>query len=185
MSTAVPPAGGESRTSVEASGEQRPVTGDRTERGERGERRGRRRGRRGGGRHGGGAGREMGTREPGSFAAAPAGDQESGTAESSAGTYSNDSNSAHEQHPEPAAAARESYAPREQAEPRVQAEPLEQRESREAPARHEEPAAPIAHFEPSPPTESSSPRETKPYVVWSSAPPDRVVSGGGSRGPEE
>src|SRR6185437_2244007 len=167
MSAGAPPSGGEPRFSVEPSAEQRQSTGDRTDRGERGERRGRRRGRRG--RHGGGgAGREGGAREPGSLAGPSATAQEGGVAEFSTGTPAN---GAHEHHHEPAPAS-ESFAP------------AERREPREAPARHEEPTAPVAHFEPSPPTESNTPREAKPYVVWSSAPPDHA-STGGSRGSEE
>jgi ribonuclease E len=156
----------------EPSSEQRNFAGDRPDRGpDRGERggRGRRRGRRGG-RHGGGAGRDGGGREPTGLAGAPAPTQEAGASEPSAG---GSSNGAYEQHYEPAA-ARESFAP-----------PAEPREQREAPARHEEAAAPLAHFEPSPPTESNAARETKPYVVWSSAPPDRTAPPGGSRGSEE
>lgn len=48
-------------------------------------------------------------------------------------------------------------------------------ESREPNAPHE--PAPIAHFEPSP-----KPEPNKPYVVWSSAPPDKSAGG---RGTEE
>ena len=169
MSATPPPSGEESRSGVEASAEQRQGAGDRNDRGERGERRGRRRGRRG--RHGGGgAGREGGARESsGSFAEAPATAAEGSSAEFSTGAPAN---GAHEHQHEPAA-ARESFAP------------PEHRESREAPARHEEPSAPVAHFEPSPPpAESNASREAKPYVVWSSAPPDRATTGG-SHGPEE
>ncbi|HEY6516877.1 MAG TPA: Rne/Rng family ribonuclease [Steroidobacteraceae bacterium] len=164
-----PAAGNEPRAS-EPGGEQRHTTGDRPDRGERGERRGRRRGRRGGRHGGGGAGREGGGRESSGFAAPPAAAPEGGASEFSAG---GSSNGVHEQHHEPAA-TRESFAP-----------PPEPREQREAPARHEEPAAPLAHFEPSPPTETSTARETKPYVVWSSAPSDHAASPDGSRGSEE
>ena len=164
MNAAAPPSGGEPRPGIESSGEQRQIMGDRTERGER---RGRRRGRRG--RHGGsGAGREGGARESGSLAGATAAAQESGAAEFSTGSSAN--NGVHEHH-QPAPAS-ESFAAPERSEPR------------ETPARHEEPTAPVTHFEPSPPTESNTPRETKPYVVWSSAPTDHTASGG-SRGPEE
>jgi ribonuclease E len=187
-----PPAGGESRPGGEANGEQqRQVAGDRVERGgersergergERGERRGgRRRGRRGG-RHGGsGAGREAGSgpareggaREATGFSGAPMPGQEGGAPEFSAGGAQSRSNGAHEQHHEPAP-ARESFAP-----------PEPPREQRELPARHEQPAAPLAHFEPTPPTEGNTQRESKPYVVWSSAPSDRVASAG-TRSPEE
>jgi ribonuclease E len=161
-----PAAGGEPRSS-EPGGEQRQTTGDRPDRGERGERRGRRRGRRGGRHGGGGAGREGGGRESSGFAAAPAAAQEGGAGEFSA---SGSSNGVDEQHHEPAA-PRESFAPSP--------------EPRETPARHEEPAAPLAHFEPSPPTETNTARETKPYVVWSSAPADRAAPPSGTRGSDE
>jgi ribonuclease E len=164
LSAAPAAAGAEPRSGVEAGGEHRQPAGDRGERMERGERRGRRRGRRGG-RHGGGAGREGGgARESGGFAGAPAAGQE-GAAENAAAR----SNGAEPHHQEPAAPREAFAAP----------------EPREAPARHEEPAAPLAHFEPSPPTESHAPRETKPYVVWSSAPSDSPAASGGGRGPEE
>lgn len=98
---------------------------------------------------------------------------EAGAAESSAGPYSN-STHAHQHEP---VGARETFTPPEPRETRNAPAP-------EAPARHEQPAAPLAHFEPSPPLESAAPRESKPYVVWSSAPPDKAASGG-NRGPEE
>jgi ribonuclease E len=184
MGATAPAAGPEPSANVEAGGEQRQVAGDRPERGERGgerggERRGRRRGRRGG-RHSGG-GREGAPRDPVSSAGAPVAAPESGAGEFSAGPSTNGT---HEHHHEPAAVT-ESFAP--SPEPREPPEPREAREAqepREAPARHEEPAAPLGHFEPGPPTESNPSRETKPYVVWSSAPPDRPAPSGG-RGPEE
>jgi ribonuclease E len=162
---AAPAAGAEPRANIESGGEQRQVAGDRPERGERGERRGRRRGRRGG-RHGGSGSREGSPRDSAVSAGAPAAAPGGGAGEFSAGASANGTNEHHEP-----SAARESLAPPP--------------EPREAPARHEEPAAaPIAHFEPSPPTESNTSRETKPYVVWSSAPSDRAASGGG-RGSDE
>ncbi|MFZ0498753.1 MAG: hypothetical protein WAM52_06440, partial [Steroidobacteraceae bacterium] len=118
----------------------------------------------------GGGGREGGARDSGGGTTASTSVQESGAGEFSA---SAPANGTHEQHHEPAP-ARESFAPAP-----------EPREVRDAPARHEEPTAPAGHFEPSPaPTESNASRETKPYVVWSSAPPDHVAPGSG-RGPEE
>jgi hypothetical protein len=42
-------------------------------------------------------------------------------------------------------------------------------------------ATPIAHFEPTSKPETSG-SQSKPYVVWSSAPPQKD---GGNRGPEE
>ncbi|HEY2035911.1 MAG TPA: Rne/Rng family ribonuclease [Steroidobacteraceae bacterium] len=191
VSAAAPAAGGEPGSNVEAGGEQRQMGGDRPDRGqhgERGERRGRRRGRRGG-RHGsGGAGREGAARDQGNFSGGPAPAQEGGAPEFSSNGGHSESNGTREQDHEPVV-ARESFAAPEPRESREQREPREQHEvpapRHDAPApRHEEPAAPIAHFEPTPPTESNTPRETKPYVVWSSAPPDRVASGG-SHGPEE
>jgi ribonuclease E len=162
---AAPPASAsEPRTGVETSGEARQGEA-RQFGGERGgERRGRRRGRRG--RHGSGAGREGGARESSGTAGAPASSQEGGAAESAGGTSANGTYERQQPQPVP---PRESVAPPE---------------PREAPARHEEPTAHVAHFEPSPPTESGAPRETKPYVVWSSAPSEQAASGG-SRGPEE
>jgi ribonuclease E len=162
---AAPPASAsEPRTGVETSGEARQGEARQFD-GERGgERRGRRRGRRG--RHGSGAGREGGARESSGTAGAPASSQEGGAAESAGGTSANGTYERQQPQPVP---PRESVAPPE---------------PREAPARHEEPTAHVAHFEPSPPTESGAPRETKPYVVWSSAPSEQAASGG-SRGPEE
>ncbi len=177
---AAPLAGGEPRTGSEAGSEPRQFTGERG--GERGERRGRRRGRRGGRHGGGGASREGGARESAGFGEASAPARESGAADYSGGSPSNGAQE-HDQEP---TAARESFAPAaEPREPREAREPRESREQQyEAPARHEEPAAPAAHFEPSPPTETNTSRETKPYVVWSSAPSDHAAPGGG-RGSEE
>jgi ribonuclease E len=169
---AAPSPTGEPRSPLEAGAEQRQAVGG--DRGERGERRGRRRGRRGGSRHGGsGASREAALRESGGSPAAPSQAQEGGSPEAAATS----ANGMPEQRHEPAA-AREAPALPESHEPR------EAREPRDMPARQEERAAPLAHFEPTPPTESNTPRETKPYVVWSSTPSDRAVTGG-SRGPEE
>ncbi|MGH8295915.1 MAG: Rne/Rng family ribonuclease [Steroidobacteraceae bacterium] len=176
--------GGEPRSGIETGGgEQRQVTGERG--GERGEQRGRRRGRRGG-RHGGGGGgawREAGTRESVSFEGAPTAAQEGGAFESSTRASSN---GVHEHNHEPAAARETAAAaePREARESPEVGEAREPREPHEPAARREEPAAPLAHFEPSPPTESNTPRETKPYVVWSSAPSERIASGG-DHGSEE
>jgi len=89
--------------------------------------------------------------------------QEGGAAEFSPGAPVN---GAHEHRHEPAPASESFAAP----------EPRE--------ARHEEPTAPAAHFEPSPPTESNTPRETKPYVVWSSTPSDHAAPGGGRESEE-
>ncbi len=67
-------------------------------------------------------------------------------------------------------------APREP-EPAVREYHAEPREPGPA---HE--SMPIAHFEPSPKPEPSAGTQTKPYVVWSSAPPQKDT---GNRGPEE
>ena len=52
-------------------------------------------------------------------------------------------------------------------------------EPRESGTAHE--SVPLAHFEPSPRPEPSG-TSNKPYVVWSSAPPQKDT---GNRGPEE
>jgi len=159
----------EPRTGIEAGAPGSPA--------ERGERRGRRRGRRGGRHGGGGPGREGGLRESGNLTAASPVSHEGGRIDSAADAPPN---GAQEQHQQPPAGSATSAAP----EWREAREPREEPVRREEPAHREERPAPLAHFEPSPPTESNSPRESKPYVVWSSAPPDRAASGG-SRGPEE
>jgi ribonuclease E len=166
-SAPVPSAEGAQRSSIEGSNEQRQVAGDRPERAEGGERRGRRRGRRGG-RNGGGGRREGAPRDQTGSPGAPPTAQEGAAGEFSADASSNGTQ---EQHHEPAV-ARESFAPAP-----------EPREPREASPRHEEPSASVAHFEPSAPTENHA-RETKPYVVWSSAPSDQAAPSGG-RGSEE
>jgi ribonuclease E len=176
MSAPASSAADEPRPGIEAGAEQREqqrqVSGDRPERGER---RGRRRGRRGGRGGGGGRDREGGAaREPSGLRGAPSANHEGGPAELSAGTASN---GAHEHYHEPSA-PRESFAAPEERQPR------EQREV-EVPKRHEEPAAPLAHFEPTPPAESHASGETKPYVVWSSAPADRPSPPSDRGGPEE
>jgi ribonuclease E len=221
MSAAPTSTGGDPRPNVEAGAEPRQGSGDRMDRGERGERRGRRRGRRGGRHGGGGAGREGGARESAGFGAgAPAAAHEAGASDFSAGAPSNGAE--RHQHEPPVTREsvgapeprefRESHEPRESRESHETREPREShhsreshqsresheaRESREAtsrheapahheapPPRHEAPAAPLAHFEPTPATESNAQREAKPYVVWSSAPPDRPATGG-TRGSEE
>lgn len=76
--------------------------------------------------------------------------------------------------PMPAAPQSESRLP--DREPREESLPREYHgEPREPPVPHE--PAPIAHFEPSP-----KPDPSKPYVVWSSAPPDKST---GIPDPEE
>jgi ribonuclease E len=158
-----------------------PGAASSAERGERGERRGRRRGRRG--RHGGGgAGREGGMRESVNAPAAAAASPEAGGAGFSSEPRANGTHEQHQDTPAP----RETSAAQEWREPPREPPREPSREAAESTAaRPERAPAPIAHFEPSPPIESSTPRESKPYVVWSSAPPDadRAVSGGG--GPEE
>ena len=68
---------------------------------------------------------------------------------------------------EPMPAAPQSEPRLADREPREEPLPREYHgEPREPPVPHE--PAPIAHFEPSP-----KPDPSKPYVVWSSAPPDK------------
>jgi hypothetical protein len=109
--------------------------------------------------------------ESASLAAAPSTSLEAGGVDSSVGMHSN---GGQELHQEPAAVRETSAAP----------ELRPPRENPEAPVRQERPAAPVAHFEPTPPTEGGTARESKPYVVWSSAPPAPSTSGS-ERGPEE
>jgi hypothetical protein len=79
-------------------------------------------------------------------------------------------NGSYESAPPPPVSERESAPPREfHAEPRT---------PHESSARE---GAPLAHFEPAPKPEGSG--QNKPYVVWSSAPPQGDT--GGSRGSEE
>jgi ribonuclease E len=131
-------------------------------RAERGEGRGRgRRGRRRGRRGGGGGTREGGlSQRPGDMSAAEAPAPVSQQAEFSNGTPETPASPAEREAPEP--------APRE-----YHAEPT-------APASSHE-AAPLAHFEPSAKPEGGA-AQSRPYVVWSSAPPHKDT---GSRGSEE
>jgi ribonuclease E len=132
-------------------------------------RRGRRRGRRGGG--GGGGVRESAAPADANNLTAP--DTSATPAPNTAPT----GNGRHDAPPlqaemhEPAAESR-SEAP-EPAAREYHAEP------RDPGPQHE--STPIAHFEPSPKPETSG-SQSKPYVVWSSAPPQKD---GGNRGPEE
>jgi ribonuclease E len=130
-------------------------------RAERGESRGRgRRGRRRGRRGGGGGGAREGV--PSQRTA------DAGSAESAVSAA-----------PEPVASGNGSHqdpAPPAQQESRESVPPREYHaEGREPNTPHE----PIAHFEPSPKPDTAA---SKPYVVWSSAPPHKES---GSRGPEE
>ncbi|MBV8144884.1 MAG: Rne/Rng family ribonuclease, partial [Gammaproteobacteria bacterium] len=134
-------------------------------------RRGRRRGRRGGG----------GTREGGSPVAAneTSSMQDEGSASASAAPMQGNG---HHERAEP-------HVERPVQEPTRESRPIppeppreyhaEPREPREPGPAHE--SLPIAHFEPSPKTEPAS-TSNKPYVVWSSAPPQKESGG---RGPEE
>jgi ribonuclease E len=129
-------------------------------------RRGRRRGRRGGGGAREGAGSsvpaEMSAGEP----SAPAASGASGNGQHDSpnppaeGEVHEPARESRPETPEPA--AREYHA-----------------EPRESSSPHE--SAPLAHFEPSPKPEPSA-APNKPYVVWSSAPPQKDT---GNRGPEE
>ncbi|HUI59948.1 MAG TPA: Rne/Rng family ribonuclease [Steroidobacteraceae bacterium] len=171
---------------------------DRSDRGERRGRRGRRRGRRGGGGgRDGGLGREGAPQADFSAGADAEGSSEQrqsfapserseGSVPGTNGSYSPQAaGGSTERPPEAFSEARE---PREFREPREtqQHEPREPREPREtqqhaAPAEHaSEPRPnpaehkPVAHFEPTPPIAPSNPiagsPQSKPYVVWSSAP---------------
>jgi ribonuclease E len=137
--------------------------GDRPEGRTRG-RRGRRRGRRGGG----GGGMRDGQPSQGAADAAPADDGDAPQGGSGG-------NGAHETSP---AVHDHEHQPRE-APPMREVAP--QREYHAEPPREAAPAhepAPLAHFEPTP-----KPDAGKPYVVWSSAPPQKEP--GGTGGPEE
>ncbi len=90
--------------------------------------------------------------------------------------------------PEPVTARAEETPERHEEAPRGEGQSRPTRGPIESPPAHlhQEPPAPLAHFEPTPPaTETHAPRESKPYVVWSSAPSDRASAGGASTGPEE
>ena len=147
-------------TSTAPPGEAR---GDRPEGRTRG-RRGRRRGRRGGG----GGGMREGQPSPSTGDAAPADYAGDAPQDGSGGNGVHDSS--------PAAHDRE-HQPRE-APPQRESAPQREfhAEPREAAPAHE--SAPLAHFEPTP-----KPDAGKPYVVWSSAPPQKEP--GGTSGPEE
>jgi ribonuclease E len=155
--------------------------GDRPEGRTRG-RRGRRRGRRGGG----GGGMREGQPSQGAGDAAPSdyGDAPQG---GSGGNGVHDASPAvHDQQHQPreaepmreAAPQREYHAEPREAPPMREAAPQREyhAEPREAAPAHE--PAPLAHFEPTP-----KPDAGKPYVVWSSAPPQKEP--GGTGGPEE
>jgi len=139
-----------------------PSAGElRGEHGERRGRRGRRRGRRGGG---GGAREGLG---------------QASAAPSMGAEIATPTNGSHQQEapatvaaPPPPAAEQVRESPDSQPPRAFHAEP------RESSAGHD--AAPLAHFEPSPKPEVGAP-QSKPYVVWSSAPPKDA----GPRGPEE
>jgi len=147
---------------AEASGTLPPPPGGEM-RGERGEGRGRgRRGRRRGRRGGGGGMREAG---------APV---EGGIEHAEPAIESSNGNGAHAH--ESAAAPPIEHEPRESPPREYHAEPPAAAES----GAPREPA-PVAHFEPTPKPEGS--QAGKPYVVWSSAPPQK--DSGGSRGSEE
>jgi ribonuclease E len=158
---APPPAAG-------GPGEMRQERSDRPERSGRG-RRGRRRGRRGGGGGGGGS-REGNLGPEGTMASSPEpGAERSELPRVAANESQGPGNGSHEA---PAGAPeRESRA----------ATPVREyhAEPRETGPAHE--PTPLAHFEPSPRPEGAA-ADTKPYVVWTSAPVEKVPGG---RGPEE
>ncbi|HKT71947.1 MAG TPA: Rne/Rng family ribonuclease [Steroidobacteraceae bacterium] len=141
--------------------------GDRGERGDGRSRRGRRRGRRGGSgrsREGGGQRDSMGSNAPnGEFAQ---GDTESsiGSRDSGAGAaYSSSGNGAHS--PSEGRTEPSSTEPREPAADRGSSP-----ERRETPVHSEPEHKTAAHFEPTPASDGSLAPQSKPYVVWSSAP---------------
>jgi ribonuclease E len=146
---------------------------------ERGERRGRRRGRRGG-RRGSGGSREHAAGETvtgstldaaHSPAAEPAErDRNTGPRDAQSADRSARANST----PQQSLALREPPAASPPAPAPVQHEASE--------PRRETPPAPLAHFEPSAAAPAAGP-QTKPYVVWSSAPPEQTP--GGVTGSEE
>jgi ribonuclease E len=151
-----------SRQPESSQAESRPasMTGDRGERGgerggERRSRRGRRRGRRGGG---GGAREQMAAgQSPGQSAGQSAGQTAPEMPETRA-----------------AEARAPEAAPRETAEAHTSHDTVQ----------HTEPGAdhrPLAHFEPTQSSEAG--RQSRPYVVWSSAPPEKVANV--ERGPDE
>jgi ribonuclease E len=133
-------------------------------------RRGRRRGRRGGGGGGGGA------RE----GAAPADATNLTAPDSSAAHAPNTPPTGNGRHEAPPLQAETHEPP---AESRAEAPEPAAREYRAEPRESgpQPESTPIAHFEPSPKPETSG-AQSKPYVVWSSAPPQKD---GGNRGPEE
>jgi ribonuclease E len=154
---APPPAAG-------APAEMRHERSDRPERSGRG-RRGRRRGRRGGG----GGSREGSMGSEGAMASQEPGSERTELARVAANESQGPSNGSHEA--PVSAPERESRAPAPVRE--YHAEPRE-------PGPAHEPT-PLAHFEPSPRPEGAA-ADTKPYVVWTSAPVEKVPGG---RGPEE
>jgi ribonuclease E len=147
-----PPPAGEARAD-------RPERTDRPGGGGRG-RRGRRRGRRGGG----GGAREGGMGQAAGVPGAPEREPEREATTTAAAPESNTFSDHSPDAPAPVRESREQPPVRE-----FHAEPVE------PPARHE--PATIAHFEPTPKPDSNT-----PYVVWTSAPPEKS---GGDRGPEE
>jgi ribonuclease E len=149
-----------------APSETRHERSDRPERSGRG-RRGRRRGRRGGGGGGGGGSREGSPGFEGAMSAQEPGSERTELPRVAANESQGPGNGSHEapvNAPErdsrAAAPVREYHA--------------EPRESGPEPT-------PLAHFEPSPRPEGAAP-DTKPYVVWTSAPVEKAPGG---RGPED
>ena len=146
-----------------------------------GERRGRRRGRRGGRRTGTGregspeaglSGASQGT--PGASAPGEARERR----ETPPPRESAPAQEAFQLEREPAQAQREpAQAQRETVRPERGTE--RPQEPRETPVHHQEPSAPAAHFEPSGPAGGNAPSESKPYVVWSSTPPEWTPGGRG------
>ena len=146
-------------------------------------RRGRRRGRRGGGgsrEHGGSM--QSGQSEGGQEGGQNFGENQPSHGEfngASGGESHHSSDQGHHTPPasesgfhEPSQSAPESAPPRESREPRESAPPRESSDSHET-VQHAEPVSHSSQFEPSPPPSDQGGdggQQTRPYVVWSSAP---------------
>jgi ribonuclease E len=152
-----------------------PTNGTRPQ-SERGERRGRRRGRRGG-RRSSGATREHTASEtangskPDTAGHVPA----AADPHQSRGNAGQQDAAPTDRLPHVSSAPQESLVPREApaASPSPTPVPATVRHEGSEP-RHETPPVHAAPFEPSAPAPSAAGAQTKPYVVWSSAPPDRA-----------
>jgi len=148
---------------VRSEGARDEARGDRGPRGERRGRRGRRRGRRGGSGPRDAAVSEAGANGGESVDASqgmPAESARPAAHEADVGGAPDTAPGTHDQHD--------------------QRDQRDQRDQHESAAGTEE-HRPIAHFEPTAPLEGPSGRQSKPYVVWSSAPSDETPHGDGGR----